>query len=386
MSMFLSVFVCVPLLSHSRLFSQSFRSICWLHRCLHGVLCYLLALLQASCIIFLADCTGIVVGEMLVSLVFAGSDVSALRTEEGDLGDQVMRLERQNAHIRDSRITFFPEAHKYVLDLNTSIEHTFPCSVSCVAALYFQQFDAIAVCSRYFDKWAVDTSSVYFSRIQSGRAAGQSDDDIRHGTCCAWHANGEKAALDGMLMHKAIEMALNGCAYDYSSIEIGYFHSFVKEYLEPRGWKAFRTEWCIYDVRAGVAGQIDCVFYNASDKTFHIMDWKRSKKILQPDIGLCFGRRGRPPCEGLVDNAWSRYAVQQNLYAEILKRNYGIVATTISLGHFHSDFPNYRVVELPLMAELANEILDTWQGYEATSAQVISPLPLQRSRSRRRSP
>ena len=301
------------------------------------------------------------------------------------LRDEPLRLEKQNEHIRDHRITFFPEEHKYVLDYGACTEYTFPYSVSGVCAKYFDEFDATDICNRYYEKWAGDSSSIYFSIIQNGRGAGESDEEIKYKICLDWRVSGEKAKEEGTKMHKSIELALNGCAYEYSSIEMYYFHNFVKEYLEPRGWQAFRPEWAIYDVLAGVAGQIDCVFYHASSDAFHLMDWKRSKKVLEPEIGACFGRRGRSPCENLVDNAWSRYALQHNVYAEILKRHYGIVVATLSLAQFHGDFPGYRVIAIPLMAELATSILDKCNEQQATSVAVDSSRVVQRGRSRSRS-
>ena len=136
---------------------------------------------------------------------------------------------------------------------------------------------------------------------------------------------------------------------------------------------------------AGVAGQIDYVFDDASAKGFHLVDWKRSKKVLEPKYGMCFGRRGRPPCEKLVDNAWSRYALQQNLYAEILKRHCGIVVSTLSLAQVHRDLPGYLIIEIPLMAELATAVLDACSGHRRPPGAVNCNGVVQRGRSRSRS-
>ena len=322
---------------------------------------------------------------MLKSKVFAASDAHSGSKERLSPGDEPLRLRKQNEHIRDHRITFFPQDHKYVLDSGACTEYTFPCSVSGICSKYFEEFDATAVCNQYYEKWAGDSLSPYFAIIESGRAGGLSNEEIKYKICNDWRVSGEKAAEEGTKMHKAIELALNGCAYEYSSIEICYFHNYVKEYLEPRGWQAFRTEWSIYDLSAGVAGQIDCVFYDASADAFHLVDWKRSKKVLEPDTGICFGRRGRPPCEKLIDNAWSRYALQQNLYAEILKRHYGIVVSTLSLAQVHRDLPGYRIIEIPLMAELATAVLDTCSGHQTPSGVVNCNGVVQRQRSRSRS-
>ena len=117
---------------------------------------------------------------MLKSKVFAASDVHSGSKERLSPGGEPLRLRKQNEHIQDHRVTFFPKDHKYVLDSGCpSTEYTFPCSVSGICATYFEEFDATAVCNRYYEKWAGDSVSPYFAIIESGRAGGLSNEKIK---------------------------------------------------------------------------------------------------------------------------------------------------------------------------------------------------------------
>ena len=111
-------------------------------------------------------------------------------------------------------------------------------------------------------------------------------------------------------MHKNIELALDGCAYDNNLMESQVFLQFVREWLEPRLWKVYRLEWSIYSEDAMVAGQIDALFERGG--LFHMIDWKRSSKVLQPDEGARFKRVGMKPLDSLYDSACNHYFMQQN--------------------------------------------------------------------------
>ena len=124
-------------------------------------------------------------------------------------------------------------------------------------------------------------------------------------------------------MHRQIELALNGECYDRQLPEMDHFHTFVRCDLEARRWKLYRTEWSIYDEGVMVAGQIDAIFRDDSGG-LHMVDWKRCRELLHPDDKASFGRYGLFPCDELIDNACSHYFLQQNLYAAILRRRYGI--------------------------------------------------------------
>ena len=65
------------------------------------------------------------------------------------------------------------------------------------------------------------------------------------------------------------------------------------------------------------AGQIDARFWHSKTNKFHMVGWKRVEDDLEPEVNIRFGKFGIGPCAHLVDNKWSHYAAQQNLYAAI---------------------------------------------------------------------
>ena len=73
-----------------------------------------------------------------------------------------------------------------------------------------------------------------------------------------------------------------------------------------------------------VAGQIDSVWFDELNGTFHMIDWKRCLADLSPQEGEQFGGRGRRPREFMLDNRFNHYAMQQNLYAVMLRDRYQV--------------------------------------------------------------
>ncbi len=88
-----------------------------------------------------------------------------------------------------------------------------------------------------------------------------------------------------------------------------------------------------------------------------MIDWKRCAKPLDPYDGMCFNRYGRAPCEFLLDNSFCHYAVQQNLYAAILRDCYGLTLGSMWLVQLHSDLPSYRFIPVPAFLDVAAVLL-----------------------------
>ena len=59
------------------------------------------------------------------------------------------------------------------------------------------------------------------------------------------------------------------------------------------------------------------------------------------------GATGFGPCAALPDTAFYHYAVQQNLYAAILARNYGVRVHAMYLAQFHPRLKAYHCVRVP---------------------------------------
>ena len=135
------------------------------------------------------------------------------------------------------------------------------------------------------------------------------------------------------------------------------FFNFLTDEIIPRGWKPYRTEWSIFDEDHMVAGQIDSVWIDSSTGSLHMIDWKRCAKPLNPGDGERFNRFGRTPCDFLLDNSFSHYAVQQNLYAAILRDSYGVKLSSMWLVQLHIDLPSYSFIPVPAFLDVAAVLL-----------------------------
>ena len=169
-------------------------------------------------------------------------------------------------HTRDSTITFVEVDHVCYLHFGTAREVRFPMSVSDVWSRYFETFDADRVLAQYYSRWCVDPSSKYYDIVAEKQASGLANQDIRTSIKDTWCQAGQVARAKGTYMHRQIDMALNGLAYDVPTIEMEQFRMFVYTELESRGWQLYRSEWSVYDEDVMVAGQIDALFHDSSGK------------------------------------------------------------------------------------------------------------------------
>ena len=267
------------------------------------------------------------------------------------------------AHRLDAFVEFSPECHKYYLlsgdlsDTQLSSRREFPISVSGVWGAYFEAFDADAIIARYYDRWAENPSSKYYPMIAELRGRGFADSKIKLRIKIQWSDAGELASLAGTRMHMEIEMALTGRFYDASLREMQTFKEQVIREFESRQWTLYRAEWTIYDKTVMVAGQIDAMFQDTQGG-LHMVDWKRIRDDLCSTAGSQFHRYGSGLCDNLLDNKYNHYALQQNLYAALLSRQYGIEVASMSLVQLHPDRANYTWHDLPQWRQLANEMLN----------------------------
>ena len=262
-----------------------------------------------------------------------------------------------NKHLRDVHIRFEAEGHAYYLKIGSQKEIRFPMSVSNVWACYFEKFDAENVIQKFYYRWCQDPSKTYYELITRMRQHGIPDHIIQNRIKEEWTDAGIIASAQGVKMHRQIELALGGLEFDVSSLEMQYFLEFVNRELVPRGFRVFRTEWAIYDEKVMVAGQVDALFIDASGQ-FHMVDWKRSKHSLDPMSNAQYRRFGNPPCEHLVDNDYTHYSLQQNLYAAILRRRYNIKVSSMTLVQLHPNYKEYRLISVPMWATLADSLLE----------------------------
>ena len=268
-----------------------------------------------------------------------------------------------NAHPRDRQIRLDETRHVYEYTDGQGVLYEFSISVSGIWAKYFARFNPQVIVDTYFLKWSQDVGSKYHAQIAAGRLVNRNDEDLKQDIIDAWKANGADASSRGTYMHKQIELALGRFVYDDSPPEMQHFVRWVSEVPERMCWQVYRTEWSIFSLEALVAGQIDAIFRDTEGK-FHMVDWKRCKEPLLQDAKIQFGRFGMSPLEDMVDNEWSHYVVQQNLYATILRREYDFILESMALVRCHPDAETYQHVHVPgLCQEVVWGMLEANRGH-----------------------
>jgi hypothetical protein len=269
----------------------------------------------------------------------------------------LMLLERANPHPRDARIVFDEPTHKYYIDG----DKMFTISVSGLLHDYFPHFDASEVVNQYYKSWSENKQSKYFSLIRYLRhvVGIENDDDIKAEIAASWNAAGNAASGAGTKTHLDIELHLNDDARcDTTNTDLAQFHAW-RATPPYNTWKPYRTEWSVYDEKACVAGQIDSLWVELirkeeeEEEVFHMVDWKRSKLI---ETKTSFGETGKKPFDKLPNTNHGHYTVQQNCYAHMLRKHYGIECATLSLVQIHPDLPTFKVWPLQIMKEETAEI------------------------------
>lgn len=244
---------------------------------------------------------------------------------------------------QDGRINFEEEAHVYTVD---GVQMT---PVSSVIASFFKPFDA-------------ETLSLRKCRGDIEAAARMREE---------WNCSGKFASEAGTHMHKQIEEFLNTGKQPDLKIDIEYVGNYVNKFetvdissewnhfmrfRNENHFTPFRTEWCVFDFDARIAGTIDLIC-SCSDGSFEIYDWKRSSRIDPQDVNRW--ANGLNGLEHLTDTAYVHYCLQQNLYRHILEKNYGIRISRMNLVVLHNRFSNYEIVPIPRMESEVQIIWDT---------------------------
>jgi len=249
-----------------------------------------------------------------------------------------LRLARDNAHSRDSRISFDEDAHVYTVDGRVVIG-----SVSSLWGAYFSSFDAPAVARKCYPKWAVKardgedaetwTYTERFVRlIECGDDAAVVAAGVTEPVCATdkgyscllkyfwskdwgsnvcidnivklWSKLGEAASARGTYVHLQCELHCNDELYDTAAPEVRQYLKFRADHpnLTP-----YRTEWSVFS-RLGlyvVAGQIDGIYVDPEGEYFMI-DYKCCASALTP--ANPFRKFGKFPFDEVPDNSYGHYA------------------------------------------------------------------------------
>ena len=240
-----------------------------------------------------------------------------------------MALEQAHPHPRDQSITF--EAGPHVYTINGDSDYT---SVTTWLHSHFEKFNAEAVASRIVERGAKPGSKYH------GMTKAQ--------ILCAWRENGRQASEAGTALHENIERFYNGEEVDALAAAAPDYKLFEMFKVAHASLRAYRSEWMIWDAELRLAGSIDMLFENA-DGSLSIYDWKRCKDI---QTSSRWNKFAHAACiSHIPDTNFWHYALQLNVYAALLEKNYGKTVKDLRLVILHPNQAHHRVMAVPRLRD-----------------------------------
>lgn len=260
-------------------------------------------------------------------------------------------LSAKNPHPRDSRIRFEAEGHTYTIDGKRGYT-----SVTKWGGSHFPKFDADAVITGMMSgkNWAKSPYN------------GMTTNAIKQ----QWSNNGTIASTLGTKLHDDIERTIDGQDITNTSVEYGYFLKFRDEKLTENA--PFRTEWTIFDDENKLAGSIDYAAIRP-DGTIDLYDWKRAKEIKTSG----WGRYASAPClSHIPDSNFWKYAIQLNIYRDILERCYGLKVNVMKLVRLHPNAESYEETDVPRLDNELNAMLVARKAKTDKETAPAKPAPV----------
>jgi len=231
-----------------------------------------------------------------------------------------MKLEEQNKHLRDSRISFDEPTHSYTIDGSKNGIM----SVTTLIHQYFPHFNAKEVIKK-------------MQKNMPEKYKGMTNKEIEK----MWQDSGKEASSLGTTLHKSIEYFYNDINHDNNSNEYNYFLEFnenVKNRLRP-----YRTEWSIFRTELKLAGQLD-MLYEIIDKPgeYALYDWKRVKEIKTENSF----EKGKEGLNHLDHCNYNHYSIQLNIYKRLLETLYGLKIVEMFLVVLHPENETFKLMEV----------------------------------------
>jgi hypothetical protein len=257
-------------------------------------------------------------------------------------------LASNNIHARDSEIAFDDIPHLYYVRGQEGY-----ISVTTVIHEFFEEFDADKIATRMVNRLDFLTSAKYTQYHQycfNEDKTLKTKDMIKDQIIDSWERNRDECARLGTKLHRNIELFYNSEPVNDTSVEFQHhFKRFHAMITKKRGWVPYRTEFMIFDEESHICGSIDMIYFCPSQKTYHMVDWKRSKAINKHGFHL-----GKGPCAGIQDCNFEHYSLQLNLYQMIIEKHYNIKITDRSIVVMHpnnNDFLEYAIPDRQSMVD-----------------------------------
>jgi len=240
-----------------------------------------------------------------------------------------LKLAKEHAHPRDTRIQFDEPTHVYTIDGDSSSYQ----SVTTLIHAYVQPFDADAIIAK------MQASPKWFASPYYGMTA----EEIKK----KWSDSGKDASEAGTKTHLHIEYWYNDVTLPEpdNSKEFQYFLKYQEEV--GKQYIPWATEKEVFYEEAHIAGQIDMLYLNPETGNLIIADWKRVKEIKTENRF----QNMRGILSHLPDTNYWHYALQLSIYKHILEKKYGYRVEKLFLVVLHPDASSYNVVDLPILAD-----------------------------------
>ncbi len=265
---------------------------------------------------------------------------------------KTLKLAADNAHPMDDRIVFVEEGHVYFFDgMKIGLSVT-----GLLGEASGDHFDADVVIARMRSSrnWP---NPKYSDVDAAGRLTAWTTERIK----ASWESKRDTSASLGTDVHGKMELFLNDepvCFDDSGTnvLEFSYLKSWYEE-MQSKGWAAYRTEWVIVDPDADLAGSVDCVLRHAETDTYMIVDWKRCVTKTNQGFLCNYGKHFASPIADLEQTGSNKWALQVNVYREILENVYGLKIADMCMVCCHPELPGaevHRFGRIPHAAKLLN--------------------------------
>lgn len=256
----------------------------------------------------------------------------------------------KNAHPRDQHISLNHETHVYTV--NGQQGYT---SVSTLVHRFFKGFDPESTARTMVRRSDFRTNQRY-SQYWPLITEDFSEELMIRTVCQEWKRQGVNAADLGTKLHKYIEDKYNEIIEGRVGNKVGEDmktrgpeYDYADQFMEKKhreGFVPFRTEWMLYDERLKISGTIDMIYYHPVTQTYHMVDWKRSKKISK----YGYRRYGLGPCSNLQDCNYSHYSLQLNIYKWLLETHYSIQIQSMDIVVLHPSNKTFLEFEIETFA------------------------------------
>ena len=209
-----------------------------------------------------------------------------------------------------------------------------------------------------------------FDKVKTGNAYARKNKRTLEDVLAEWEYKGHIARTKGTLLHNYAENYWQNKVFpiNYQQMDEEFGEGEMKKRLEPcinlfhifyndakKSLRPVRMELVVADSELGIAGMVDCLFWNDKTKQYEIWDYKTNKEIA---LKSKYGNRFKAPINYLHDCEMNAYSLQLSLYKYIIEKNTKLKIGAMWLIHLHEDQEQYnlfqcddRTMEIKLMLD-----------------------------------